>query len=59
MSDGPQRHRHGVYKNLFDVIGGLAVGAAAVLLLRGLARRREAPAPAGKAALPAPSGKGA
>lgn len=34
MTDGPQRQRHGVTKNLVEGLGGLLVGAAAVLLLR-------------------------
>jgi len=51
MSSGPQRQRHGVTKNLVEGAGGLLVGAAVVLLLRGwLSRRRAAPAPAPVAA---------
>ncbi len=46
MSSGPQRQRHGVTKHLVAGAGGLLVGAAVVLLLRGwLSRRRAVPAP--------------
>ncbi len=41
MSDhGMQRQRHGVAKNLAEGIGGLVVGAALVLLTRGLMKHR-------------------
>jgi len=50
----PQRQRHGVTKNLVEGLGGVLVGAAAVLLLRSLFRDRSSmSAPA--AALPGPS----
>lgn len=46
MSNGRQRQRHGVTKHLAEGIGGLLVGAAAVLLLRQwLNRRSEIRAP--------------
>lgn len=45
MIDGRQRQRHGVSKNLAEGIGGLLVGAAAVLLLRAWVRPRAARAP--------------
>ena len=41
----PQRHQHGVKKNLVEGIGGVLVGAALVLLLRGLVKRRAAHTP--------------
>lgn len=37
-----QRQRHGVRKHLVEGIGGLMVGAALVLLLRGLFQRQSA-----------------
>lgn len=43
-----QRHQHGVTKNLVEGIGGVLVGAALVLLMRGIVKRRAA----GKAAAP-------
>ena len=53
MSDGRQRQRHGATKHLSEGIGGLVVGAAAVLLLRGwLRRRRAAPAHTPSPAVP-------
>lgn len=45
MSGGRQRQRHGVAKNLAEGIGGLLVGAAAVVLLRGLLRARTGASP--------------
>ncbi|WP_058554299.1 hypothetical protein [Thiohalocapsa sp. ML1] len=47
MSNGMQRQRHGVAKNLYESIGGIVVGSALVVLARGLLqhRRRTAPAP--------------
>lgn len=45
MIDGPKRQRHGVSKNLIEGIGGLLVGAAAVLLLRAWLSPRTATAP--------------
>jgi hypothetical protein len=49
---GLQRQRHGVAKNLAEGAGGLIVGAALVLLWRGLStRRRRVPV----AAIPAPA----
>ena len=53
MFDGPQRQRHGVTKHLVEGDGGLVVGVAAVLLLRGwLSGRRATPA---RAAAPTPA----
>lgn len=53
MSDGRQRQRHGVTKNLVEGIGGLLFGAAAVLLLREwLSRRGAIPAPVPVSAAP-------
>jgi hypothetical protein len=47
----PQRQRHGVTKNLVEGLGGVIVGAAAVLLLRRWLRPHEpAAAPAGGSA---------
>ncbi|WP_200235244.1 carbon monoxide dehydrogenase [Thiohalocapsa halophila] len=40
MSEGRQRQRHGVAKNLAEGIGGLVVGAALVVLARSLLRER-------------------
>lgn len=40
MSHGNQRQRHGVKKNLAEGIGGLVVGAALVVLIGQLRRRR-------------------
>lgn len=45
MHSGQQRQRHGVHKRLAEGIGGILVGAAAVLLLRGLLRARRPGAP--------------
>lgn len=47
----PQRHQHGVRKNLVEGIGGLLVGAALVLLVRDIVSRRN-----GRQAAPAGSG---
>jgi len=41
----PQRQRHGVSKNPFETIGGLAVGAALILLIRNGLGRRPRPRP--------------
>ncbi|MCK7578980.1 MAG: carbon monoxide dehydrogenase [Chromatiales bacterium] len=38
----PQRHQHGVRKKLVEGVGGVLVGAALVLLMRGLVKRRNA-----------------
>jgi hypothetical protein len=43
MSDHGHQYHHGVNKNLFDLAGGLIVGAALTLLLKGLFRRQPAP----------------
>lgn len=40
MSEGRQRQRHGVAKNLAEGVGGLVVGAALVVLTRSLLRQR-------------------
>jgi hypothetical protein len=40
MNAGQQRQRHGVTKNLVEGVGGFVVGAALVLLLRGLHKQR-------------------
>jgi len=40
MSDYGHQYHHGVKKNLFDLAGGLIVGAAAVVFLTSAARRR-------------------
>ncbi|AFL73347.1 hypothetical protein [Thiocystis violascens] len=45
-SSSQQRHRHGVTKNLVEGIGGVLVGAALVLLMRGIVKRRAAEKPA-------------
>lgn len=55
MSDGRQRQRHGVAKNLAEGIGGLLVGAAAVLLLRGWLRQRATANPVLATAVAAPT----
>jgi len=52
--DGPQRQRHGVSKNLVEGIGGALVGAALVLLIRGLLKPRTA-GPAAAPIDPSPS----
>jgi len=41
MPDQRQRQRHGVAKNLAEGVGGLIVGSALVLLVRGLLRGRK------------------
>ena len=41
-SRGPQRQRHGVKKKLVEGAGGLLVGAALVVFLRGLVKQRQA-----------------
>lgn len=41
-SSQQQRHQHGVRKNLVEGIGGVLAGAALVLFLRGLVKRRAA-----------------
>lgn len=41
MSQGPQRQRHGVKKKLVEGAGGLLVGVALVVLLRGLVKQRQ------------------
>lgn len=53
MIDGRQRQRHGVNKDLAEGIGGVLVGAAAVLLLRGWLGPRASTPPSVPAA-PAP-----
>ncbi len=50
MSDHGHQYHHGVNKNLFDLAGGLIVGAALALLLKGLFQRSLVPAPPGGAA---------
>jgi|OM-RGC.v1.034856056 hypothetical protein len=40
MTDHRQRQRHGVVKNLAEGVGGVVVGAALVVLVRGLLRRQ-------------------
>lgn len=40
MSSGGYQHHHGVKKNLFDVVGGLLVGSAMVLLFTRLLKRK-------------------
>lgn len=40
MSSRGRGYRHGVHKNLAEGLGGLLAGAALVLLLRSLARKR-------------------
>ena len=52
MSDGRQRQRHGVAKNLAEGIGGLVVGAALVVLARSLLRQRRGGGAATPEALP-------
>lgn len=44
MSSGSsrQRHQHGVKKKLVEGIGGVLIGAALVLFVRGLVKRRAA-----------------
>ncbi|AGA91594.1 hypothetical protein Thimo_2897 [Thioflavicoccus mobilis 8321] len=46
MNNGQQRQRHGVHKHLAEGVGGVLVGAAVVLLLRGLFRKPDPRAPA-------------
>lgn len=41
MSDRRGGYRHGVHKKLAEGIGGVLVGAALVLLVRGLLRKRQ------------------
>ncbi|EXJ16461.1 hypothetical protein [Imhoffiella purpurea] len=41
-SSSQQRHQHGVRKNLVEGVGGVLVGAALVLLMRGIVKRRAA-----------------
>lgn len=41
-----QQHRHGVTKKLVEGAGGFLAGAALVLFLRGLAKRRNTRQPA-------------
>lgn len=54
MSEAGHQHHHGVRKNLVEGIGGLVVGAALVVFLAGLFKRRRntqeghAPADAGQ-----------
>ena len=40
MSEAGHQHHHGVRKNLVEGIGGLVVGAALVVFLAGLFKRR-------------------
>ncbi|MBK1647196.1 carbon monoxide dehydrogenase [Rhabdochromatium marinum] len=40
-SQGPQRQRHGVKKKLVEGAGGLLIGAALVVFLRGLVKQRQ------------------
>jgi hypothetical protein len=57
-SSGPQRQRHGVRKKLVEGAGGLVVGAALVVLLRGLSknrRRQDTPATDSSRQSPSPS----
>ncbi|MCF7992383.1 MAG: carbon monoxide dehydrogenase [Thiohalocapsa sp.] len=59
MSDGRQRQRHGVAKNLAEGIGGLVVGAALVVMIRSALKHRRgraASAPAEHLSPTAPSG---
>lgn len=61
-SSSQQRHRHGVRKNLVEGVGGALVGAALVLLMRGLFKQRaagKAPAAATEPTTPATSGDSA
>lgn len=53
MWNGDSQHqRHGVTKNLVEGIGGVVVGAAAVLLLRSLFKSRRDTASPSNAATP-------
>lgn len=52
MSQGRQRQRHGVAKNLAEGVGGLVVGAALVVLTRRLLRQHRGGAAATPQALP-------
>jgi hypothetical protein len=50
-----QRQRHGVAKNIAEGVGGLLVGAAGVLLLRSLLRKKSPPTtPTAPSQLPEP-----
>ncbi|ADC62611.1 hypothetical protein [Allochromatium vinosum] len=52
----PQRHQHGVKKKLVEGVGGVLVGAALVLLMRGLVKRRSADTDPTPSTTPATSG---
>jgi hypothetical protein len=57
-SSSGHQYQHGVKKNIFNAVGGVLVGAASVLLIASLLKKREAhqaPALAGNATqAPAP-----
>lgn len=55
MRDSGHQHHHGVKKNIVEGIGGLIIGAAAVLLAVRFLGGRKKPAPASASALPAPA----
>ena len=46
MGAGRQRQRHGVAKNLTEGVGGWVVGAALVVLIREVLKKRSAASPA-------------
>jgi hypothetical protein len=52
MSDGRQRQRHGVAKNLAEGVGGLVVGAALVVMIRSALKHRRGRAASAPATSP-------
>jgi hypothetical protein len=54
MYDSGHQHHHGVRKNIVEGIGGILIGAAAVLLLTRFLKGRKAVAKAEAAPAPAP-----
>lgn len=54
MYDSGHQHHHGVRKNIVEGIGGVLIGAAAVLLLTRFLKRGKAEAKAEAAPAPAP-----
>ena len=55
MRDSGHQHHHGVKKNIVEGIGGLIIGAAAVLLAVRFFKGSKAESQAGTPALPAPA----
>lgn len=48
-NDRGKQYQHGVKKNIFEAVGGVLIGAASVLFIATLLKKRKAAAPAATA----------